>query len=260
MQGAIFDDVIARLGPGYDCAAPDLPGHGCATDRPATLEACATLIAHALTRWPHQRPLVVGWSMGAAAAWRYIARRGCGTIGALMTIDMSPRMQPAPDWPHGLIGQSASSIAETTARFVEDWEGASHGIAATMFARSDGAPALSREDARQMILSQDPVRMRRLWRDMVTMDLRDTIPQIDCPYLVCSGAQSRVYPASAADWIAETAPDARRHVFENSGHSPHIEEPAAFARVVQDFAALIPDRGASRPPRPLPSPARDLRR
>ena len=240
MRGAIFDDVIARLGPGFDCAAPDLPGHGCAATRPATLDACATLVVHSLARWPGQRPLVVGWSMGAAAAWRYIARRGTGRIGALMTIDMSPRMQPAPDWPHGLIGQNAASIAATTARFAEDWEGATHGIAATMFASSDGAPTLTREEARQVILTQDPGQMRRLWQDMVTMDLRGVIGQIDRPYLVASGAKSRVYPGSAADWIAEAAPHARRHVFAHSGHSPHLEEPETFARTVQDFATLIP--------------------
>lgn len=238
MRGAIFDDVIARLGPGFACAAPDLPGHAGAVGQPATLDACADLVARSLTRWPGQKPLVVAWSMGATAVWRHIARRGSGGIGALMTIDMSPRMTPAPDWPHGLIGQSVGSIAATTRRLAEDWEGASHGIAATMFARTDESAAQAREAARRTILSQDSGQMRRLWQDMVAMDERAAIARIDCPYLVCSGAASRVYPASAADWIAAQAPYARRHVFAKSGHSPHLEEPAAFVRAVRDLAAL----------------------
>ncbi|MFP7572015.1 alpha/beta fold hydrolase [Marivita sp. S2033] len=237
MQGAIFDDAITRLGPDYDCAAPDLPGHGSAAHQPATLDACAEMIADTLGRWQGTNPLVVGWSMGAAAAWHYIGRYGCSGIGALMTLDMSPRIRPAPDWPHGLIGQTASSIAATTERLVADWDGATQGIAATMFAAPDGTAGLSRTQARDLILTQDREQMHRLWRDLVAMDERPVIDRIDCPYLVCSGAKSRVYPASAADWIAQHAPDARRHVFENSGHSPHLEEPDAFARIVRDFTA-----------------------
>jgi len=70
---------------------------------------------------------------------------------------------------------------------------------------------------------------------------RAIIPRIDLPHLVCSGALSRVYPASASDWIAETAPDGRRHVFARSGHSPHLEESEAFADMLRGFAAGLPD-------------------
>ncbi len=237
MQGAIFDDVIARLGPSYDCAAPDLPGHGFARDQPATLDACASLIADTLAHWQCAKPLIVGWSMGAAAVWHYLAKYGCGGIGGLMTIDMSPRISPAPDWQHGLIGQTTQSIADTTARFTTDWEGATHGIAATMFGNPEGGTALSRQQALDLILKQEPSRMRRLWGDMVAMDVRRVIAQIDCPYLVCSGAKSRVYPESAATWIADQSPNARRHVFTGSGHSPHLEEPESFVQVLRDFAA-----------------------
>ncbi|WP_281985282.1 alpha/beta fold hydrolase [Thalassorhabdomicrobium marinisediminis] len=236
MQGAIFDDVIARLGPGFDCHAPDLPGHGAASSQPATLDACAQAVAGHLARWPDQRPLVLGWSMGATVAWRYIAQQGSDAIGGLMTVDMSPRMRPAPDWPFGLKDQTDDSIAETTARFERDWPGATYGIAATMFATAESAPGLSRSETRDRILLQEPNRMRPLWRDMVASDERATIPRIDRPYLVSCGAQSRVYPTAATDWIVEQAPQARRHVFEDAGHSPHLETPEAFVAVVRDFA------------------------
>lgn len=239
MRGAIFDDLIDRLGPGFDCVAPDLPGHSAAVV-PATLDASADVVAAQLARWPGRLPLLVGWSMGAAVAWRHIRRHGTGGLAGLVTVDMSPRMVPGPDWPHGLIGQSAESVAATTRRFATEWEKATHGIAATMFATSAGAPGCSREEARAVILSQDAEKMRALWDDLVAADARDTIARVDLPWLVCSGAKSRVYPASASDWIADTAPDARRHVFTQSGHSPHLEEPEEFARVLKDFATSLP--------------------
>ena len=66
MCGAIFDDLAARLGDVAQCHAPDLPGHGAAADRPATLDACAALVAEqvAAARAP---PVLLGWSMGAAS-------------------------------------------------------------------------------------------------------------------------------------------------------------------------------------------------
>ncbi|WP_299936206.1 alpha/beta hydrolase [uncultured Nitratireductor sp.] len=237
MRGAVFDRLIARIGPGFECHAPDMPGHAAAAHLPPTLDACADMIGEALNALSDRKPLVVGWSMGAAAAWRYLARHGSAGIGGLVTVDMSTHIVPAADWPHGLKGQTAESVVQSTRRFRTDWDGATHGIAATMFATPEGAPGFSREDARSVILSQDPEKMRTMWDDLVAMDARALAPDLNLPWLVCSGAKSRVYPASASDWIAQTAPNAKRHVFAASGHSPHLEEEEAFARTIIDFAA-----------------------
>lgn len=236
MRGSIFDDLIARLPPGLAAEAPDLPGHAGAAHLPATLDACAEVLRQRLAAGP---ALVVGWSMGAAAAWRHVARHGTAGMAGLMTIDMAPKIVPGPGWPHGLKGQTAASVAATTRRFATDWHGAAESIAATMFATPAGAPGFTRADALRQVLSNDPAQMRALWADLVAMDERATVPAVDVPWLVCRGGQSRVYPASAADWLVATAPDARLHVFEGSGHSPHLEEPAAFADVLARFAAEV---------------------
>lgn len=239
MRGAVFDDLITRMGPGFDCVAPDLPGHGTATGQPPAVEACADMVAELLKGYPAEPVTVVGWSMGAAVAWRYIARFGTARIRSLVTVDMSPKILPSPNWPHGLKCQTAETVAASTRRFAEDWPGAAPGIARTMFATPAGAPGFSCIDALRTILAQDPDNMRALWDDLVALDLRDVIAGIDVPYLVCSGAHSRVYPASASDWIAATAPDARRQVFDRSGHSPHLEEPGEFASVLSRFVASL---------------------
>ena len=235
MQGAVFDDLIASFGADHDCAAPDLPGHASAADQTPTLDACAGTIARQIAEWPGRRVVLIGWSMGAAAAWRYVAHHGTERLAGLVTIDMSPRIVPAPDWPNGLKGQTDESVATSTRRFADDWERSANSIAATMFASPQGTARLSRDEALRMILDQDPTQMRALWGDLVVADARDVIPRIDVPYLVCSGGKSRVYPASASEWIVRNAPNARLQRFAASGHSPHLEEPEAFTRVLADF-------------------------
>lgn len=236
MGGAIFDDLIARMGPGYACFAPDLPGHGRAADLPPTLEAGAGLVADLIADKGLDEVLLVGWSMGAAVAWTYLRDHGAAEVAGLVTVDMAPRMACGPDWPHGLIGQDSGDVAASTRRFETDWTGGAEAIAATMFADKAGPPAFPRDRALAQILSNDPGRMCAVWRALATMDLRAVIGGIELPYLACFGARSRVYPASAAEWLATEARQGRVHGFGGSGHSPHLEEPEEFARVIGAFA------------------------
>ena len=67
MNGTYFDDLVARLGPEFECHAPDLPGHGSRVQDEPSLENCAKVAKDWVDRLDH--PVLVGWSMGAAVAW-----------------------------------------------------------------------------------------------------------------------------------------------------------------------------------------------
>jgi pimeloyl-[acyl-carrier protein] methyl ester esterase len=239
MRGAIFNDLIARLPAELDCHAPDLPGHGeRAADEPSLAAAAQTLSA-LLDERDLNDVLLVGWSMGAAVAWQYVEDFGADRIAGLMSVDMSPKLACGPDWPHGLIGQSSEDVETTTGRMIADWPGMAEAIATTMFGRRDGAPGYSRTDALAQILTNDPARMITMWKALANMDKRQVIKTLPCPLLATCGALSRVYPASTAGWLAGTAPHGEMHSFAASGHSPHLEEPEAFAARLKDFAASL---------------------
>ncbi|UWQ49057.1 alpha/beta fold hydrolase [Leisingera caerulea] len=234
MNGAMFNDTAERLGPEFDCYAPDLPGHGGRLGDEASLDACAAVA----TQWIESldRPILAGWSMGAGAAWRHVAKHGTAGLRALITIDMSPRMLPDEDWDLGLIGQNAEAILATSGKIVPEWPRMASSITRNMYALSND-PVPSREDIIDLLLAQDPARLRPLWDDLVAMDERETIATIAVPYLVCSGAQSRLYSQEAAQWIASQAMRARVESFAFSGHSPHLEEPEAFCDAIRRFVA-----------------------
>ncbi|MDR5652818.1 alpha/beta fold hydrolase [Ruixingdingia sedimenti] len=238
MRGAVFAPLAARLGPGFACVAPDLPGHGAAREVPGGLGTCAGVLADVLAALPAPA-LVVGWSMGAAVAWTYAARHGVGRMAGLITIDMAPRLVNGPDWQAGLLGQTPARLRQTVEEIRGDWPVAAQKIARTMFARREGGADLSREAAAALVLDNDPARIAPYWDEMLAMDLRPAIPALRLPYLVAHGGQSRVYPAAAAEWLAATAPQARRLAFAASGHSPHLEEPETFAAAIRDFAAAL---------------------
>ena len=235
MDGAIFQSIANQLGPEFDCHAPDLPGHGVnPTDAPS-LDACVDLARRGIHEL--DRPVLVGWSMGAAVAWRYISQFGTKGLRGLVTIDMSPRMLPDADWDLGLRDQTAEDILATSAKIEPHWHRMVNSIIRNMYAAD--ANADHQDDAmRAFLRAQSPARLRPLWDDLTAMDERQTIGKIDIPYLVCSGAQSRLYSADVGRWIAQTAPQARTEIFRNSGHSPHLEEPDAFCEALWRFVAL----------------------
>ncbi|TYO91300.1 alpha/beta fold hydrolase [Oceanicella actignis] len=234
MRGAVFAGQIARLAGRARCLAPDLPGHGAAPG-PARLDAMARAVAALIAERGLERPVLVGWSMGAAVAWRYARLFGCAGLAGIVSVDMSPRLINQDGWTLGMIGQTTRSAAAFARRLASDWEGAAGAIAAGMFARPPGPRGFDVDAARAQIAACDPARMLEAWRDLAAMDERATIGALALPFAVFHGARSRVYPAETARWLVRAAPQAERVAFARSGHSPHLEEPDAFAAALGAF-------------------------
>jgi len=66
-------------------------------------------------------------------------------------------------------------------------------------------------------------------------DVRDRLPSITAPTLVTVGRDDWIVPVPASEEIARLIPNSRLVIFENSGHSPQLEEPERFQRVVREF-------------------------
>jgi pimeloyl-ACP methyl ester carboxylesterase len=70
------------------------------------------------------------------------------------------------------------------------------------------------------------------------VDARDRLYlAADLPLLVVWGGRDTIIPLSHGTSLAAKVPAARLHVFERSGHFPHLSEPARLARVLADFIA-----------------------
>lgn len=236
MDSSIFAGQFDRLSDRFTCMAPDLPGHGQAADLSADIETGASVLHDILAPLHHAGCAVtlIGWSMGAAVAWRYFADFGGLGVARLISVDMSPKIVNEHDWTRGLKRQTRAAIEINSRRFQDDWTGSAATLAAGMFAPD--VPAALAEDARARIAATPSQPMNAMWQSLVEMDMRKAIPALSVPYLVAHGARSRVYPASAADWLVQSAQNARPQAFAASGHSPHLEEPDAFAQVVGTFA------------------------
>jgi pimeloyl-ACP methyl ester carboxylesterase len=69
--------------------------------------------------------------------------------------------------------------------------------------------------------------------------LRRRLGRVTAPTLLCWGAHDRLAPlAPCGETWAKEIPGVRLHVFTESGHVPHLEEPEAVADAISEFCRL----------------------
>jgi len=67
--------------------------------------------------------------------------------------------------------------------------------------------------------------------------LDEELPKIGCPTLIVWGAHDTLVPVKDAKRMQELIPNARREVFERTGHVAMLERPERFNRLLRDFLA-----------------------
>jgi len=72
-------------------------------------------------------------------------------------------------------------------------------------------------------------------KNMPVYDVTADLPKITCPTLITVGREDWITPVACSEKIAGLIANARLEIFEQSGHSPQIEEAERFQRVVRDF-------------------------
>ncbi len=80
--------------------------------------------------------------------------------------------------------------------------------------------------------------------ELASMDLAATVPRIDVPVVMVQGRHDRVAPGAAAQRYASSlrAPSKRLVWFENSAHTPHLDEPRKF----RDLLLGVRDSGIAK--------------
>jgi len=75
--------------------------------------------------------------------------------------------------------------------------------------------------------------------ELANMDLARTLPRIEVPVVIVQGRLDRVAPGEAAQWYADSveAPSKQLVWFENSAHTPHLEEPEKFRDLLMSVRA-----------------------
>lgn len=234
--GQFFQGQMDALKSHAHCIAPDLPGHGKTGGRlPLSIESAADAVHAVLEDRDMREAVLCGWSMGALVAYAMLERHGSGRVASVIAIDMSPRVLNDEGWRNGtLSGLTAELNAHVLDAMVADWARLPGRIAKRLFA--DGLPTNPEllAFATAQIEAADPALLKPMWASLTAQDFRAFLKEFPVPLHLAAGLRSQLYGPGVHRWHRENVPDLHLHEFENSGHAPHLEEPARFNRLLAD--------------------------
>lgn len=232
---ADWDEVRARLGPapGAECL-PTLPGHG---TRPAPVpERLEGWLEALLEELGGDDPLeLIGYSLGARLALR-LALRLPGRVRRLALLGAGVGLSGTQERTRRahLDDERASQLRrQGLAPFLHDWY--AQPLFATLRARPRFAEWRARREqgdaaalARALEVAS-PGRQPNLW---------PRLGELALPVLWLAGEHDTPY-AALLERAAARCPDGRAARVPGAGHPAQLEEPAALARLLDDF--LAPD-------------------
>ncbi|HKV43504.1 MAG TPA: alpha/beta hydrolase [bacterium] len=194
-----------------------------------------------------ERPLVLGTSAGGFVSLLY-AGRYPGEPRALMLIGTSAS--------RGFMARATANMRRLGTPAMQEayralWDGSLADPAAFRRAFETILPMYyyDRRRCPANLAGQrfDPETRRALIRDYAAYDARADLAAVRVPTFVAVGRHDWICPVEESVEIAGLIPGAELHVFERSGHSPHVEEPAALLAALGAFLERVLDPGVDRP-------------
>lgn len=225
----------------YETIAVDQLGHGC-TEAPADPDryraerAVADLI-RLLDRLEIPEAIWLGYSMGARLALQ-VAVNHPAQVSALILESGSPGIVDPVE--RAARAQSDCALAETIERdgihaFVDYWQ------RLPMFASHDLLPESDREHLRKQRLTNNPIGLANSLRGFgqgVQPALHDRLNELTMPVCLIAGEEDTKYVRFARE-MAAAIHCAQVTIVSGAGHTPHLEQPEAFDRIVLEFLSQI---------------------
>jgi non-heme chloroperoxidase len=196
-----------------------------------TIDAIAGDVVNLISAVGLERPIVVGWSLGAAVTARVAIELGSALGGIVLIGPPTPRYLQADDFPHGATADALDQ---------------------TRIALRDTRPAFLRVLS-QSVLHQDLGTAYEQWMwdifmqtspsadaalfDLGEIDHRAELRSVEIPALVCSGDHDVVVDPAIAQQAVETLPNARLLRFADSGHAPFLDERDKLNAALLEFVA-----------------------
>lgn len=223
--GSSWDPVVAALGERYRVIAPDLRGHGAASD--AVPVDLATVIADLESLAPLEPFTLVGYSMGGRIAL-HVALAMPGRLRRLVLIGASPGIADAAERQERRVadeGLASELEGLDIDEFAQRW-------ARTPVLTGLPGPVLARAHADR--LRNTTAGLSRALRGLGTGALPsawDRLGELTMPVTLVVGERDEKFTSIARE-MAERIADADVIGVRGAGHAVHLEDPRAVAEII----------------------------
>jgi len=241
-RAAQWEQVMSTLGDHYQVIAPDLLGHGLSAkprgDYSLGAQACG--IRDLLAALGHDRVSLVGHSLGGGIAMQFayqfperierLALISAGGLGPEVSPFLRAATLPGSEIVLPIItGSWVRAAARAVDRVVSPVVPAGMREALVGFGSLADGP--TRDAFVHTARSVIDVRGQRV-------DGRDRLYlAVDLPLLVVWGAKDAIIPVQHGLAVGQAVPTARVEIFAQSGHFPHLTEPARLSALLHDWVS-----------------------
>jgi non-heme chloroperoxidase len=229
-----FDRQLAHVSASARFVAPDLRGHGRSEKvlDGHTVENYAADLAELFAARGIERPVLVGWSMGAMVAWEYLRAFGQADVAGLVIVDQPPSDWAWDDYEFGAI--TPELLAELVAGLQMAPGAVAEELAELMQHEPDPETTAWMVEE---IMRCPPAIASTILVNQTLRDYRPLLGDIAVPTEVFFGADDKLTSPRAGEWVASAIPGATLTVFERSSHVPFHEEADAFSEALDAFLA-----------------------
>lgn len=229
--------VVDKLAEHYHVVAPDLLGHG-STDCPAdderfTMAEVVLDLQIMMESFGESPYYVLGYSMGGRVALSY-ATAYPQIIKGLVLESASPGLKTSQE--RAVRRESDEALAQKIENlgvpaFVAEWEQTP--LFSSMQRLPDATIALQRKIRRAQSSKGLAASLRGFGTGQQPA-LWEELSSLSVPVCLISGSLDLKFTSIAAE-MSRIMPNAKHVVVEDSGHTPHIEQPDRFLETVEHF-------------------------
>ncbi len=227
LGSAMWEDQIDALATRFRVIAPDLRGFGDSARGQglASLDQAADDLAGLISALGLDQVTLVGLSMGGYIAFALL-RRQPTLVSRLVLADTRA----------GADSAEGRQSREASAQLAEQ-----QGVAAVADQLlpkllSAGAPADVRDEARKIILANDPAGVAAAQRAMAARpDSSALLASITIPTLIIVGSEDALTPPSEAQAMHRAIAGSRLITLDGAGHLANLESPDAFSAAIEEF-------------------------
>jgi pimeloyl-ACP methyl ester carboxylesterase len=228
----------------YTVLAPDLPGHGNSSNPLGdySLGSHASSIRDLLHVLSIERVTVVGQSFGGGVAMQFayqfpsqcerLVLVDAGGLGREVTWILRLATVPAAEYVMPVLFPAlARRWGDPVARFLRDW-GIGNAKAAEVWrsyrSLTDRGNRVAFVRTARAVIDPGGQSVSAVTRLCLVAQM---------PTLIVWGGQDKVIPLVHAFQAHEAIPNSRLEVIQGVGHNPHMEDPARFAEILEDFVS-----------------------
>lgn len=207
----------------------DLPGHGKSKAQDFVL---AEVYEQLLNDFPAQS-FILGWSMGGLLA-QQLSILAPKRITGLILLNTSPQFVQDAEWSSAISEQDLHTFADG---LIKDYSNTLRRFLIIQALGEQKQKYQVKELQKAIIEGGTPniSALRASLNILRSLNLRPHLSNIKCPCLIIHGANDRLCPKAAAEYLHQHIAQSQLHLLDNCAHAPFLSQPDQAMHLIKDF-------------------------